>query len=98
MFLWGMGSFGSFEEIAEAALRRREAHHARLSAQQDCSGAEPMGSALPEPELASSSFWGLAACRARLHTVRHAVFSVGPARASPSVLQLPPTRAQWRLK
>tara|TARA_B100000795_G_scaffold264829_1_gene245836 strand:- start:39 stop:539 length:501 start_codon:yes stop_codon:yes gene_type:complete len=62
-----MGSFASLEEIAEAALRRREAHHARLSAQQhgEAQHEEPglsspvIGSSAP-PERASS-YWGLAA-------------------------------------
>ena len=64
----GMGSLASLEEIAEAALRRREAQHARLSARHDQGLSSPelyglssplMGSSAP-PERASS-FWGLAA-------------------------------------
>jgi hypothetical protein len=61
-------SFASLEEIAEAALRRRDAQHARFSAQHEQGLSSPelfglssplMGSSAP-PERASS-FWGLAA-------------------------------------
>ena len=54
-----MGSFASLEEIAAAALRRREAQHARLSAQHE---QEPeLDSPSPAPPERASSFWGLAA-------------------------------------
>jgi hypothetical protein len=56
-----MGSFASLEEIAAVALRRREAQHARLSAQHE---QEPELDSLPSPPAPperASSFWGLAA-------------------------------------
>jgi len=55
-----MGSFASLEEIAAAALRRREAQHARLSAQHEQEPELDSLSSSAPPERASS-FWGLAA-------------------------------------